>query len=158
MLFYHSDQKNQVDSPLLRLPAELRNRIYDLALDPDSKNVRHYDHYDWDRLNPSRTCRQIFTDTAAQHYNINILPLQEGLKFFTLAALRKTTPVLTPSQKEPVVKIRWKRETQCTTRTGSECPLDALPNLREVVLVYETVHDSDSKSLSSYEHEDTRIL
>ena len=150
---------NQVDSPLLRLHAELRNCIFSFALDLGSKDVFHRDHYDWDRLDLPRTCHQIFTDTAAKYFNNHILPLKEDLRFLTSAALRNTISVLMPVYNKVVVKFRWKRKAQWITETNSDCPLDALRNLREVILVVDKLsEDSDDTNQRFWEDEDTGVL
>jgi hypothetical protein len=52
-----SAQLNQQHSPILRLPAELRNKIYDYAMDTNTTEKLHHDMLSWDRLHLPRICR-----------------------------------------------------------------------------------------------------
>jgi hypothetical protein len=66
-------ERNQQQSLLLRLPAEIRNRIFSLAMDLDQPGRSHSDHSvwetpPWDRLELSRSCRQIFAETAETYF------------------------------------------------------------------------------------------
>jgi hypothetical protein len=95
-----SAQRYQAVSPFLRLPAELRNTIYDLVLDLPSNGLLHHDHNTWDRLNFSRTCHQIFIETAEPYFTTKILALSNVILINT--ADRKPASqfvsLLTPSQ------------------------------------------------------------
>ena len=59
-----STERNQRKSPLLRLPAKLRNKIYIFALDTAAVNVRWDQHsiLTRDDLHLPRACRQIHTE------------------------------------------------------------------------------------------------
>ena len=79
----HSGKLNATTSPLLRLPAELRNIIYKYALGgrvlrfsrAGSKNhsIFHADTYDNPRiLGLLRACRQTYSETALLPYQLNL--------------------------------------------------------------------------------------
>jgi hypothetical protein len=64
---------NQQQSPLLRLPAEIRNTIFSLAMNLDEPGRFHSDHFVWeiplwDRLELSRSCRQVFAEPAQAYF------------------------------------------------------------------------------------------
>lgn len=44
-------------------------------MDTNSAKILHSENLDWNRLNLSRTCRQIFAETAAKHFEKKLLPL-----------------------------------------------------------------------------------
>lgn len=73
LISHNRAQSNQLASPLLRLPAELRNRIYDLALDLHTSDL-HEDHVTWERLSLAQSSRQLFAETAPQYFEKKMLP------------------------------------------------------------------------------------
>jgi hypothetical protein len=40
--------------------------------------IDHHDHPDWDRLNTSRTSRQIFAETATDYFEAHLLPVAQA--------------------------------------------------------------------------------
>ncbi|KAF1360533.1 hypothetical protein EJ07DRAFT_177247 [Lizonia empirigonia] len=64
--FHHISQRNQVSSPLLRLPGELRNEIFEKLLGGQiwtMKSARPHHFADLqDALRVSQVCRQIYND------------------------------------------------------------------------------------------------
>jgi hypothetical protein len=86
VLIVHSTRRNGEESPLLRLPAELRNKIYEYAIGGhvielfDSTKKPHYNmlsqadgHYTA-LANPtvlSKICRQLHSETALLPYSLN---------------------------------------------------------------------------------------
>ncbi|KAH6879058.1 hypothetical protein BKA58DRAFT_453270 [Alternaria rosae] len=80
-------QLNQYHSPLLRLPAELRNKIFDLALEISAKSWQHKPDIHWDRLHLSRTSRQIFAETAhTSQYTSTLLRTPHTIGMMTAAS------------------------------------------------------------------------
>lgn len=103
----HSVRINQKRSPLLRLPAELRSRIYDYVFDSKSIEILHDDHHEWDRLDFSRTCRQIFSETAHDCFKNRLLPIssREGVSCSDLEMLQSTFSKLTRSLRRCVKTV-----------------------------------------------------
>jgi hypothetical protein len=85
----------------------------------------------------------MFAETARSYFEAKVFPLQNGMKFLTLAAMRDTISRLTGPSK----KVRYESHIESPGALGHEkkfrVPLDALPNLREVILVYELKMRSD---------------
>jgi hypothetical protein len=111
----YSAQLNQQNSPLLKAPAEIRNRIYELVLDVRSDRVfrppldkanyhcidynrkdnerddcdrcyythHHSEYLEWNHLDFSRTCRQIFAETAGNYFESKILPFATHVVAFS---------------------------------------------------------------------------
>ncbi|KAF2831299.1 hypothetical protein CC86DRAFT_137468 [Ophiobolus disseminans] len=103
---------NQHNSRLLRLPAEIRNRILELAMDIDGPAPSLHDEYPlWDRLDVSRTSRQIFAETAHRYFQSKLIffpnALHELLCIDELELI--ASEVLTSPQKRAVrhVWLRW---------------------------------------------------
>ncbi|KAI8940196.1 hypothetical protein NX059_003902 [Plenodomus lindquistii] len=87
----HSTEQNAQQSPLLRLPGELRNQIWELALGGNVCEIKkYYDVPEHCRENfPTallQTCRQVFAETALLPYSLNnsasTSPSQIGLTSF----------------------------------------------------------------------------
>ncbi|KAH6052053.1 hypothetical protein HBI54_037070 [Parastagonospora nodorum] len=97
--------RNQTASPLLRLSGELRNHIFELALDLGSGHILHDDHNDWNREDFTHTCHQIYFETARTYYKQKLQPLSEnGVSFGRSVKVRATVAILTPSQRSCVDK------------------------------------------------------
>jgi hypothetical protein len=66
-----------MNSPLLRLPPELRKKVFCLVegLGMDEDNTGYYNKT-WDRLNLSRSCRQIWAETAERYFSAAIRDLR----------------------------------------------------------------------------------
>jgi hypothetical protein len=76
----HSAQRNQQVSILLRLPPELRMRVYDYVMDTDAAaDILHHELWEWNRLEFSHTSRQIFAETAARYFEKKLLPLSSRM-------------------------------------------------------------------------------
>jgi hypothetical protein len=60
------------------MPAEVRNRIYELAMDTFDAHL-HVDYPSWNRLSFSRTCHQIFAETAFRYFALKLLPVSDAL-------------------------------------------------------------------------------
>ncbi|KAI4701716.1 hypothetical protein J4E81_003456 [Alternaria sp. BMP 2799] len=74
----HISKRNATASPLLRLPAELRNTIFAYALDHDTivlehpvPRIRITDSRHKDAINLLYVCRQIYIETALLPYKLN---------------------------------------------------------------------------------------
>ncbi|KAF2831297.1 hypothetical protein CC86DRAFT_401838 [Ophiobolus disseminans] len=90
--------RSQQHSPLLRLPAELRNRIYTIAIELDISLYFHTEVLDWDRLHLYRTCRQIYAETAPQYFTSKLLPITSNFRvraFRCVAAIQEFVGHLT---------------------------------------------------------------
>jgi hypothetical protein len=90
-MFINRLERNARESPLLRLPAELRNRIYDLVLyegdynfashfyikdDQDQDDFLNFEGFKVDpkvpnRLGLIRTCRQLYAETVLLPFSLN---------------------------------------------------------------------------------------
>jgi hypothetical protein len=60
----YSAQRNQTESPLLRMSAQIRGII---SMDLDSSH-HHSGRFDWDRLAISQPSGQIFAETARPYF------------------------------------------------------------------------------------------
>lgn len=127
---------NQIDSQFLHMPAEIRNRIYALALDVRG-GIYHYDHLDWDRLELPRTCRQIFMETACDYFDSKIAPLcSEGgaslpsdIEMMEAILSKFTRPQKTIINRVYVCSIRLSIRSK-----SAICPFIELPNLEVLML------------------------
>jgi hypothetical protein len=104
-----SARRNQRTSDLLRMPPEIRNKIYEMTLDTADYRL-HTSHLTWDRLSLSRTCHQIFTETATIYHAKKLIPLSCILHHASSIDFR--LPIvehLTPSQKFAIrhVSLNW---------------------------------------------------
>jgi hypothetical protein len=128
---HNSALQNQTTSPLLRLPPEIRNRIYDFTLDLKSGRIQHDDHYDWDRLELSRTCRQIYAETAADYFDLKILPLHLcEIVIPNIRELEATIEKFAPTQKGAITKVSITWVHHVTAGRNSLRPLVQLPHLK----------------------------
>ncbi|KAI4685519.1 uncharacterized protein J4E84_006247 [Alternaria hordeiaustralica] len=103
-------QRNQRQSPLLRLPAEIRNKIFDLAQELSARSWKHDSHFYWDRLELSRASRQIFAETAHAYFAIHIYPVARFIhREFDLSDLSKLRKRCTPLQLRLIrhIDIDW---------------------------------------------------
>ena len=83
-------ERNQQNSPLLRLPTELRFMIYEFALDIGAAHVKltHDDYPDWDRTNLCYASRQLWADVSRDYYDLKLIKLRERPPMFrTMGAL-----------------------------------------------------------------------
>lgn len=70
----------------------------------DSSKVLNDDLLEWDRLSLSRTCRQIFAETAQRYFEQKLLPLssRKGISYRGISGIVRK---LTPSQRNCVTTI-----------------------------------------------------
>lgn len=80
VLTLHSTLDNQIDSPLLRLPAELRNKIYEFALSGHRIGSRRQLR---EVASLRYTCRQIRSETAFMEFPLNTFEVLVGGDLFT---------------------------------------------------------------------------
>lgn len=105
MLTANSARLNQYYSPLLRLPAELRNKIFDLALELSANSWQHKSGLHWDRLHLSRTSRQIVAETA-HYFAIHIYPVACATQYwYDDCGFPRPRHKFTPSQIRAVLYI-----------------------------------------------------
>jgi len=88
-LTFTSTKTNQLRSPFLRLPAELRNRIYGYTLAYGTLEVPSWSQ--WGQLplldvGLLRTCRQIHAETTMLFYSLNTFRLNNNMDLVTLTA------------------------------------------------------------------------
>ena len=110
MLTANSAQRNQLHSPLLRLSAEIRNKIFNIALDLSARSWQHDSYFHWDRLNLSRASRQIFAETAHAYFAVHIYPVARFIhREFDLSDLSKLRKRCTPLQLRAIkyIDIDW---------------------------------------------------
>jgi len=110
MLTANSAQRNQLHSPLLRLPAEVRNKIFDLTLELSARSWQHESHFHWDRLDLSRASRQIFAETAHAYFAVHLYPVARFIhREFDLSDLSKLRKRCTPLQLRLIrhIDIDW---------------------------------------------------
>jgi hypothetical protein len=85
------------------MPPEIRNMIYELIMESSGSHLLHADLNSWDRLDFSRTCRQIFAETAPLYHGMKLLPLSKMTQIlFDSAVLICMLECLTPSQKRAI--------------------------------------------------------
>lgn len=129
----HSARRNQQQSRLLHMPPEIRNMIYDFAMDT-SDHCLHIDKIAWDRLNLSRTCHQIYAETVARYHVKKIVPLM-SMEHPVCPKHMKLHIVsfLAPAQLKAIwqVQLRWSKALE---PLGEVCMLKELTGLRSVVL------------------------
>jgi hypothetical protein len=104
-----SAHANQQGSILLRFPAEIRNLIYDIIFetavsDTDCHHLQN-DCLNWDRLQFSQTCCQIYAETARAYFVKKILPFRSTTRFSSIAELAAEPPRLTPSQRRALCSV-----------------------------------------------------
>ncbi|KAF2253363.1 hypothetical protein BU26DRAFT_399624, partial [Trematosphaeria pertusa] len=94
---------NQRESPLLRLPAELRNKIYSYVLGGrlwELKDTLTAGSREKNSMSLLRVCRQINAETAS-------LPFELGtFSFESLSALMQWSQRMPPKQRDAVRSVR----------------------------------------------------
>ncbi|KAF2035929.1 hypothetical protein EK21DRAFT_106767 [Setomelanomma holmii] len=70
---------NQIRSPLLRVPTEMRSKISHLVMKTANRDWFPLDHFDWNRLEYARNCLQLFSETAAEYLELKTKPLYTSI-------------------------------------------------------------------------------
>jgi hypothetical protein len=121
-------ERNARDSPLLRLPAELRNRVYELVLYEGRYNFAGNKYVDFDtgwesldgvkvyaedhnRLSLLRVCRQLYCDTALLPFSLNTFVFRSR----SIRELAKES--LSPLQAGAIESVHLYLETSVHTAT-----------------------------------------
>jgi len=127
--------RNQTTSPLLKLPREIRDRVYDFALDLGSGQILHGDHNYWNREDLIHTCHQIYSETARTYYEQKLRPISKnGVSFSRSAVLKVTVARLTPSQRSCIKKmVLFPTQMMRIVEVGEYVPFE-LRNMKEIVL------------------------
>jgi hypothetical protein len=144
----NSMQVNQQNSPLLRLPAELRQMVYNFALDinsgatpltlPNGTNhltikVSHNDYFRWSRWSFCRTSRQLFAETSKDYFEQKfIVAFLQKHVYGELEELERNIESLSLDQRRAFNKIRLDRNAplQLSRKLNDACPLLQFSNLR----------------------------
>jgi hypothetical protein len=134
---YHYKATQNQTSPLLRLPSEIRSPIFECTLDLNSDEIQHKNHFTWDRLNLSRTCRQIFAETASRCLESKLLPLRvKGISSDVYRFTDDAIARLTPSQKNMITNIVFKfARITVKSPMGMKCAVDSVPHLEVITIV-----------------------
>lgn len=135
-----------MDSPLLRLPGEIRNQIYKHVFadqhvnvfrhgerlftgvdnEPDYYQLRHRFSWNWTRLlNLTFACRQLQKETTSLPYNMNVIRFSNSVDFYQWVGI--TPKKLLAS----ITDIQFDEADHAKYRIGLS-RLRALPNLRNV--------------------------
>lgn len=126
-------EKNAKESPLLRLPAEIRNHIFEMALDghtikPDAPRTLNNRDNRFDLL---QSCRQIYAETGILPYRLSTF------SFRYLNTMKKWCDRLPPIQRQAISAIQfpyrreWAEHEEATTLL---C-FPNLPNLKNVDVI-----------------------
>jgi hypothetical protein len=128
-----SASRNQKASIFLRMPPEIRNKVYKMVMGTTHHRL-HTSHFTWDRLNLSRTCHQIFAETATDYHFIKLMPLSYVVHHTPSIDIGlRMIEYLTPSQKLAIrhVSVSWAR---AHALWGSKCVLEDFKGLKRLVL------------------------
>ena len=134
------------------MPSEIRNRIYEFALDLQSKQLHHHDKYDWNRLNVARASRQLFAETADNYFRSKILPFYEKrVCFWDLEAMQRIIAELTQSQRRAIREVMVDEYTVRYWHASDRepCALRDLPHLLDVQFRHIDL-DSHNPHLASF--------
>ncbi|KAF2831298.1 hypothetical protein CC86DRAFT_401839 [Ophiobolus disseminans] len=131
--------RNQTELPVLRLPPEIRNYIYDFALDLKSDQLHHDNHHDWNRFNLSYMCRQLYAETAELYFTVKILPLiRGGASFATIREMVSTIEAFSSAQRNAITKVKLPAAaTEGKSRAGVQCPFGALLSLKKLLITHD---------------------
>lgn len=134
-----------MNSPLLRLPAELRNLIYTFTLDLDMGVYRNASDEElkmiqplWDSLDFVRTSHQIYAETAHTYFDTKILPFlvhdSITLPDDDIEVMNTILAKLTRLQKTMVTHVHFGscKLYKNLRNIDPACPLLDLPNLAEI--------------------------
>lgn len=119
-----STERNSRESLLLRLPAEIRNRIWTQVLAMEviyvGDEFRDNSDYTTPALDLLRVCRPIYAEAALLPYSLN------AFWFYSIPGLQSWLKQRAPVQKAVIQRI----DIFCSDCEG--CPLSLLPNLKTV--------------------------
>lgn len=136
-----SARENQVLSPLLSLPAEIRIQIFEMAMEISIGPPRLYadgPYPLWDRLSVSHTSRQVFADTARRYFDTHLVYLATALDlgiFLDDEVEIFAHHLLTPSQKRSVQHISIRGDMLWWDLTKDKIDVSVLrefPGLRKI--------------------------
>ncbi|KAH6051721.1 hypothetical protein HBI54_037060 [Parastagonospora nodorum] len=126
-------RRNQQSSRLLRLPPELRNRIYELAMETHNPAL-HTTDLAWERLSLSRTCHQIFAETAMRYHVVKLLPIANMVHHMChLHRDLHVVKLLAPSQRRAIraFEVGWEH---AAVLLQTRCKVRDLTGVRRVVV------------------------
>ena len=142
-----SSLQNQKMSPLLRLPREIRNRIYDYAFSvqftivrnnpsyPTRLTFRAGDAYPLLKRNSfakllavTRVCRQIYSEAALLPFRLNVFRIHQ------LATLVKFTEYMQPAQRAAITTLRLGLYDAMRKDTLAVCDLGPFQALKRVIV------------------------
>jgi hypothetical protein len=108
LTFSSSTERNDRESPLLRLPAETRNQIYESALSNptyefglEGRGRASNPNFEPHRLGLLRTCRRLYHDTRLLPFNLNEFQFDWSL------TLRSFHDILTVAQRHAVRRVNF---------------------------------------------------
>jgi len=154
----NSMQINQRKSPLLRLPAELRQMIYNFALDINSGattltlangtihlniSVSHNDYFWWSRWSLSLASRQLFAETSKDYFEQKfIVDYLQNHTYEELEELEHDVESLSHDQHRAFNEIRLGGNAlfQILYRLDDACPLLHFSNLRVLSMRWDRDH------------------
>jgi hypothetical protein len=127
---------NQQNSPLLRLPSEIRNGFCDLIFETssDDRHHRSVDHIDWDRLEFARVCRLLWAEYATAYFRSKILPFRAQLSFSTWKELAAYPTRITLQQRLAIRCVAWPINIYDGDASREMHKLSLMPGLKKVVL------------------------
>jgi len=126
-LTVNSAQRNRIQSPLLRLPAEVRNKIYAYTLELVPTEIWRWHHeelYFWDRMFFVRSSREVFAETAAAYFELRLLPYHCVTLSVVKLPPRRSGLVLpiTPSQFRMLGALAFSWYHAVGLKSGKYCP------------------------------------
>ncbi|KAF2132549.1 hypothetical protein P153DRAFT_382174 [Dothidotthia symphoricarpi CBS 119687] len=155
-------QRNQHDSPLLGLPAELRNKIYGYVLCGKTiafELFRTVPGFDENNFNLLRTCRQIHAEAQLLPYAKNTFLIGDRSQFKQWLQQRTALQIdaistihlrFTLGINNSSADYRWRlNRTHIFTKTDKlEMAFLEIPNLRKIMIVARMMVDPDWKRMN----------